>query len=200
MITFAAAALFTLAWQTPATPITCGVMPGGGTTAKSPAVEYNGAKFTFCCGGCDSSFSKSPGKYIAAAAGTKNVIGEFLFDPVSGARLDLAKTKIKSDYKGVRYPFASAANLKVFTANPAKYATWPKNVSLICPVAGDRVDAYSFSAGYVDFKDTRYFVCCKGCLAPLQKDPAGIIAQKKGKVIAAVAMPWKNGSAMEHDK
>lgn len=189
-----------LAWQSPTKPITCAVMAGGATTAKSPAVEFNGAKFSFCCPGCDSSFTKTPMKYINAASNGKATIGEFLFDPVSGARLEMSKAKAVVDYKGVRYPFANAANQKAFNADPAKFAAWPKNVSLVCPVAGDPVDAYSFSAGYVDFKDTRYFVCCTGCLAPLKKDPAGIIAQNKGKVVAAIAMPWKNGKAMEHDK
>ena len=42
-----------------------------------------------------------------------------------------------------------------------------------CPVMGGEVNKHLF----VDFEGKRIYVCCKGCIAAVKKDPAKYIAQ-----------------------
>ena len=61
--------------------LVCPIM-GEAANMAGPKVEYNGAMFAFCCGGCDSTFSKDP---VAAFKNPKTkgkAIGMYLFDPV----------------------------------------------------------------------------------------------------------------------
>src|SRR5690349_17804308 len=74
---------------------------------KSPAVtmEYGGAIFGTCCGGCDTPFMKDPKGLIAKAAKAGKAIGTFEFDPVTGQRIDAKKATAYSDYSAIRYLF-----------------------------------------------------------------------------------------------
>jgi len=104
--------------QSPA--LKCPVL-GGNVAEKSVVVEYNGAKFSFCCGGCDVKFAKSPEKYLIAQRRAGKTVGVYLFDPVSKKRLDLKKAKATADYEAIRYPFESLSNKRTFLAAPKKY-------------------------------------------------------------------------------
>ena len=67
--------------------LVCPIM-GEAANMAGPKVEYNGAMFAFCCGGCDSTFSKDP---VAAFKNPKTkgkAIGMYLFDPVSRRRIE----------------------------------------------------------------------------------------------------------------
>src|ERR1043165_4393425 len=80
-------------------PVKCAVM-GSPTNASSKAVDFAGARFPFCCGGCPQAFMKEPLKYIEAAKDSKGAIGTFMFDPVDGQKVDLEKVKASVDFKG----------------------------------------------------------------------------------------------------
>ena len=43
----------------------------------------------------------------------------------------------------------------------------------LCPVMGNEINQKL----YVDFQGKRIYVCCKGCIAEIKKDPAKYIAQ-----------------------
>lgn len=155
-------------------PFVCAVMgePMADVSTKGYH-DYNGARYWFCCGGCDATFKKEPLKYLEAQAKKGNVTGDFMFDPVTGVRLSspgiIAAT---SDYKGIRFHFSSAANKAAFDKEPAKYGTMPKKDALYCAVAGEVIENYASAASYVDFKGVRYYTCCAGCVAKMKADPA----------------------------
>jgi YHS domain-containing protein len=162
------------------------------------AFEYGGAKYTVCCGGCAPAFKAQPKKY---ATNDKATVGEFLFDPVSGARLDWSKTALPStDYKGLRYRFASKENQAIFAKEPAKFTKTPEKESLVCPISGEDIDGTSNAAGYVDFKGVRYYVCCTGCLPELKEATEKYATTGKGKPTPVAVGPWKDGKAFAHDK
>ena len=148
----------------------CPVM-GGPVASNSSIVEYNGARYAFCCGGCDTNFAKSPAEFLKTQVKSGNIVGVFLFDPVSRKRLDLEKAKATKDFSGIRYPFESTENLATFEKSPGKYAAVPSKESLYCPVGKEAVPTYSKSSDYVDHNGVRWYMCCAGCGVPFEKDP-----------------------------
>ncbi len=171
-------------------PLMCPVM-GHPIKATAPAVEYNGIYFGTCCAGCNTEFSKDPQKYMKMAAEKNMVIGLTMFDPVTGNRVK--DSKITTDYKGIRYAFSSEDNQKAFLKDEAKYSKLPSKVEMTCPVTGEKVDAYSASAGYVDYHGVRYFACCGDCLPSMHKDMATLSKKVADKVTHAVAIEAKKG-------
>lgn len=180
-------------------PVVCAVMPSHPVKAVAAGVEYAGAKFTFCCAGCPAPFKKDPAKYIKQAATAGNIIGTSLFDPVSGLRVDATKAVASSDFKGVRFHFASAANKTAFDAEPAKFGVVPEKESLVCAVSGETVADYGTSAGYVDHKGVRYYACCAGCIAGLQKNIAELAKGPKVKVTTPKPIMGKNSTPHNHE-
>lgn len=168
----------------------CAVM-GAPTTEKSRAIEYAGAKFPFCCGGCDAAFAKEPGKYLADASKSGTTIGMFMFCPVSGEKLDMDKVKETVDYKGMRYGFCCGDCKGAFQKDPAKYAKLPEKESLVCPVSGEKIESYSAASGFVDHEGVRYYLCCGGCADPMKKDAAKVLAGGKAKITKPVSIPFK---------
>lgn len=149
----------------------CPVM-GSPVTAGSSVVEYNGARYSFCCSGCDASFAKKPADFIATQKKAGNTVGLSLFDPVSRKRLDLKKSKATSDFGAIRYPFESESNKQTFLKSPSKFAATPAKEALYCPVGKEAVPSYSAASDYVDHKGVRWYMCCNGCGGPFAKDPA----------------------------
>src|SRR3954466_212751 len=78
------------------------------TGAPAVTMEYGGALFGTCCGGCDTPFLKDPKGAIAKAAKANKAIGVFEYDAVTGTKVDVKKATEYSDYKAIRYMFASA--------------------------------------------------------------------------------------------
>ena len=150
-------------------PLVCPIM-GSPINAKSPKAEYEGISVGFCCGGCDAQFAKDPQAIFKKNEKSANPIGAFLFDPVSHKRIKPEQAKGTVDYNGVRYYFFTAENMTAFQADSKKFAAVPKKESLTCPVMGDKVATYSKATDYVDFEGVRYYICCSGCVAPMEKD------------------------------
>lgn len=151
--------------------LVCPIM-GEAANMAGPKVEYNGAMFAFCCGGCDSTFSKDP---VAAFKNPKTkgkAIGMYLFDPVSRRRIESKEAKAFSTYEGIVFPFESAANKATFDKDAKKFGTMPKKDLLICPVTGEKIDTYASAASFYDVAGTRYYTCCAGCIGSLEKNSA----------------------------
>ncbi len=149
----------------------CPVM-GSTVDPKSPIVEYNGARFQFCCGGCDANFAKAPEDFLKTQRKAGNTVGTFLFDPVSSMRLEVAKATGTTDFDSIRYPFESEANKATFLKSPTKFAATPPKEALYCPVGKEAVPNYSAASDYVDHNGVRWYMCCAGCGGPFEKDPA----------------------------
>ena len=141
--------------------------------AGSKVTEYNGIRFTYCCPGCDKQFEKDPQAALDKASKAGKTIGVFLFDPITGKRLEAKDAKGGSeDYSAVRYYFASADDKSAFDKEPAKYAALPKKEALYCPVTKEAVASYAKADGYADYNGVRYYFCCPGCDKPFAADPA----------------------------
>lgn len=171
----------------------CPVM-GSPVDPKSPVVEYNGARYQFCCGGCDANFAKAPEDFLKTQKKAGNTVGTFLFDPVSRMRLEVAKAKATADFESIRYPFESEANKSAFLQAPKKFAAIPAKEALYCPVGKEAVPSYSAASDYVDHNGVRWYMCCAGCGGPFEKDPAKYLVPGIEKHIQA-AKAFKPTSA-----
>jgi len=190
MITTAIAALsLAIIQHQGTTPIQCAVQ----NEAASPGVakvDFNGVRYSFCCGGCPEAFASSPAKYVKSAIDNKKTIGESLFDPVTGAKLDPKKKyDLTQDYLGTRYYFTSADNAKAFAAKPDAFGKAPEKSALYCPVAGKEMKSYTEAGAYSDYKGVRYFFCCTSCQAGFKKDADKYADAMKTKVGAPPAVP-----------
>jgi YHS domain-containing protein len=168
-------------------------MTGGASPSTGKAVDYNGVRFTMCCGGCDAPFKKDPAKALKSDALKGKLVGVALFDPVSGARITEKSAKGGfSDFDGVRFYFANADEKKAFDAEPKKFAKAPEKEALYCAVMGHELKDYSTAGGYVDVESVRYYTCCADCTAALKKDPS-LVAKAKSAVkpVAAMDAPVK---------
>lgn len=134
--------------------------------------EYNGMRVSFCCEGCVPQFGKEPEKFLKQSTENKVTVAESYFDPTTGKKIKFEKAKGFSDYRAVRYYFATEDGKKTFDKDPKKYATTPKKDALWCPVMKEEVESYSKADSYVDFEGVRYYMCCGGCYEPMKKDPA----------------------------
>src|SRR5512146_2877584 len=87
-------------------------------TGRSPiTVEYGGILFETCCVGCGNPLVRDPKPLLAEAIKQKLPVGVFIYDPVTGLRIDAAKAPEFMDYKSIRYFFNSKAELKTFDLN-----------------------------------------------------------------------------------
>jgi YHS domain-containing protein len=174
--------------------LSCAVMGSPASITTKNAVYYAGARYPFCCGGCDAEFSKEPGKYVKGAAEAKKTIAFFLFDPVSGGKLDLKKMPtLSSDYKGTRFFFANDDEKKSFDADPKKYGVTPDKEVMFCSVMGHEVENYATAGAYADSGGVRYYFCCGDCRAAFVKEPSKYTGTVKDKVQAPKAMKLPNG-------
>ena len=55
----------------------------------------------------------------------------------------------------------------------------------ICPVMGEAVDTSKF----VDYDGKRIYVCCRGCIATIKKDPAKYVKQLEAEGITLDKAP-----------
>lgn len=143
--------------------------------APANQMEYGGAIFGTCCGGCEGPFSKDPATLIAKAIQAKKTVGLFGYDPVSGMKIDAKAAVAYSDYMAIRYRFKSAAEKTSFDKTPSKFVGPIKGESYECPVTGDKMTAET-AQGYADYKGIRYYLCCPQCNTAFRKSPAKFAA------------------------
>jgi YHS domain-containing protein len=190
MITLAIASL--ILTQGAAVTVAC-PMTGEASPSTGKAVDYNGVRYTMCCGGCDTPFKKDPAKALKSETLKGKLVGVSLFDPVSGARITEKAAKGGStDFEGVHYYFASADEKKAFDAEPKKFTKPVEKEALYCVVMGHELKDYATAGGYVDIENVRYYTCCMDCNAALKKDPS-LAAKAKSAVkpLAAMDAPVK---------
>lgn len=181
-------------------PTVCPIM-GSPANMAGTRVDFAGYRVAFCCGGCSGAFAKEPAKALASDRVKGKIAGTFLFDPVSGRRVDTDKgTSFVKEHEGMRYFFTSKENMSAFAATPAKYTKRAKQEVLKCPVSGEDIGSYSNSGGYADYKDIRYFFCCGSCIGEFGKDPAKFTG-KAGKPSAPQAIVVKGDGkpSPDHD-
>lgn len=169
--------------QAPA-PLSCPVM-GSAVAKPAEVIEFNGAKYGTCCAGCAASFSVDPAKALKEPKIKGKTVGVFLFDPITGNRLELDKAKATVDFGGLRYPFASEENKAAFLKDSKTLTALPKKEALTCPVMKSPVASISKASGFADFEGTRYYFCCAGCDTKFKANPASYVADVKAEALKA---------------
>ena len=61
------------------------------------------------------------------------------------------------------------------------------NAQTTCPVMGGKIN----QALYVDVEGVRIYVCCAGCIAPIQADPVKFIEKMKTEGVELEKIPVK---------
>lgn len=171
--------------------MSCAVMGSPISGKGAGTFDYNGARYVMCCGGCPTPFKADPAKYVKQAAEKKWTVGTFLYDPTTGIKIDPKKAAGSSDFGGLRYFFASADAKKAFDAEPKKFATAPKKEVLWCPVMNHGLIDYKAAGAYVDQGDTRYYLCCDGCLGKMKEKTSEYAAKMADKVKTPKALEVK---------
>ena len=177
-----------------ATPLSCPTM--GGPVAKGqPMTDFEGVRFTYCCDGCDVAFAKDPMGAIQKSAKAGKTVGLSLFDPISMKRIDSEKAKGGfSDFRGIRFYFATEDEKTQFDKEPKKYGMMPKMEALFCPVMGSVVKSYAKASGYADYEGTRYYFCCAGCDVKFAAEPAKFAEVAKDHVQKPATMNVEKSS------
>ena len=171
-----------------ATPLSCPTM-GGPIKVGQPVTDFDGARFSYCCDGCDAEFAKDPSGAIKKSAKAGKTVGLSLFDPVSMKRIDSEKAKGGfSDYKGIRFYFDTEDEKATFDKEPKKFGALPKKEALFCPVMGNPVKSYAKASGYADYEGFRYYFCCAGCDVKFAAEPAKFAEVAKDHVQAPATM------------
>lgn len=168
------------------TPLSCPIMLDNAANMKSSAFLAGGFEFHFCCGGCDAKFKADPNGSVKKAAAAKKTVGSSLFDPTTGLRIKPEAAKGWSDFKGIRYYFADEAGAAKFKKNPGSFTATPKQEVLYCVVAKEEIASYADSAGYLDRKGVRYYMCCPDCIGKFKAAPDSFTANGKPKAAAFV--------------
>lgn len=186
---FLATAFVAAMAMSPQLPLSCPIT-GDPIVKTTKSVEYNGAKFQFCCPGCDQQFIKNPAAAIAKSANVGKTVGVFLFDPISKQAINPEKAMGgSSDFGGIRFFFESEADKKAFDASPEKFGILPKSEVLYCAVSAEQVQGYAKASGYADYQGVRYYFCCPSCDQPFAKNPAKYAAVPGAKVKSPSALP-----------
>lgn len=154
----------------------CPVMGEHEAKSTGAMADYAGIRFGFCCASCPPLFEKDPAKYLKAAEKSAKPMGMFLFDPLSGRRIETKNAKAFSTFKGIQYAFENDTEKRMFDKEPEKYTKMPSLEVLVCPVSGEAVTVDKAS-GYADYKDMRFYFCCADCMKPWNEN-AGEYAQK----------------------
>lgn len=145
---------------------------GSPVIAGSKAIDVNGIRYRFCCNSCPEQFQKDPGAALKRARENKWLVGQGVFDPVSGKKLTPETAKGgTSDFDGVRFAFLNSGNKAAFDADPKVHGRVPDKSCSICPVMGHELSNTYMAPSYVDFENVRYFACCEQCVPRLRANP-----------------------------
>jgi YHS domain-containing protein len=106
-------------------------------------------------------------------------------------RLDEKKIAGSTDYKGVRYRFASEANMEKFKAEPKVFSKNPEKEVLFCVVMDHEISNYAEASAYVDYEGVRYYMCCGDCATAFKLKPAEYAKKFAAKVSKPMARTFK---------
>ncbi len=131
----------------------------GNAIDKKLFVDYEGKRIYVCCNVCLAEVKKDPAKYLA---------------------------ELKTEGQEPEVIAAAAKPIEAAPAAVAPAAATTLKPQTTCPVMkGNPIDKKLF----VDADGKRIYVCCKGCIAQVKKDPAKAIAELKSEGQEPIAIP-----------
>ena len=142
------------------------------------------------CGACDTnSGMKADGP--KAAVEPAKAIKLQVNCPVMGGAIDKS---IYIDHAGKRIYMCCKGCIAALKKDPAMYikkleaeGITVAALQTTCPVTGGKID----KSLYVDHDGKRIYLCCKDCVAPVQKDPAKFINAMEDSGVVLETVPVK---------
>jgi YHS domain-containing protein len=138
-----------------------------------PRVDFAGVQFGFCGVNCIIAFERDPARNLRNLPGGDKPRGIYLFDPVSGARIDLHRQGAVDyrDIGGVRVFFETKANLKVYESSDKAFRLTAPRECLVDAVTRKPLATYSDAVGFSDFGGVRYYFSEVESLAKFKTSP-----------------------------
>jgi YHS domain-containing protein len=135
-------------------------------------------------------------------AGSVSAAGEALkaqtVCPVMGGKID---SNSYTDFQGQRIYHCCDACKATFKKDPEKYfkkiadeKILLENIQEKCPVMGGKINKESF----IDYKGRRIYMCCDGCKAGFNENPAKYLAKLPGKHAGKKSGHEKGHKGHEH--
>ena len=158
--------------KAPAAPALCAVT-GEEVSGTGTPVSHNGKQYALCCAGCKPQFEKNPAKY--------SKMGDLRAD-IRATELKLAalKQELTATEKGSG---AAAAA----TAAPAKTGSTTTAAEAFCAVRDSVIPADKVGAITASYNGKTYDLCCAGCKAKFEKDPAKSAADADERAVKRAA-------------
>ena len=111
--------------------------------------------------------------------------------PVMGGAIDKS---VYVDHAGKRIYMCCKGCIAAVKMDPAMYikkleaeGITVATLQTTCPVTGGKID----KSLYVDHDGKRIYLCCKNCIAPVQKDPAKFIKAMEDSGVVLETVPVK---------
>lgn len=142
------------------------------------------------CGGCGTSSVVNADEPTGAGESVKAVKLQ-VNCPVMGGAIDKS---LYVDHAGKRVYMCCKGCTGAIKKDPAKYikkleaeGITVAALQTTCPVTGGKID----KSLYVDHDGKRIYLCCKGCIDPVQKDPAKFIKAMEDSGVVLETVPVK---------
>lgn len=182
-------AALALGFSGPMPPLYCAATLEKITGKPFSTVEYVGILFGTCCIGCNNPLLRDPKPLLVEAVKEKRTVGTFIYDPVTGLRINGAKAPEYMDYASIRYFFNSKEEKKAFDTNPGAYVSDIKSEAYFCPVSKHST-SWQNAAGFADYHSVRYFLADADSVKAFKADPAKYVDNAKGatRPLAAIVV------------
>lgn len=188
-MTAALVALALLPAQTPPDLETmCPLMNNRPTNGRM-AAEYAGFRIFVCCDQCLGRIGRSAKQVVANAQKRGALIGDFMFDPVTGLRAEPKQAKTKIPHAGFIYYNTQNDRQDYIGETEKNLARIPEKECLACPVEGTEFKWTAKSGAFADHEGIRYYLCGKTCRDAFIKNPQTTKVQSKITVVVAKPYP-----------
>ena len=168
--------------------------------------DVKGKRVYVCCQGCIKLVQKKPDKYIGILEEEGVVLEKppkpQTVCPVMGGAIN---KEMYADVKGRRIYVCCPGCIPTIEKNPEKYikkleddgvvldrVTKPQT---ICPVMGNAINKDL----YVDHDGKRIYVCCRGCIGLIEKNPEKYLNKLKHDGVEVEAVPGGDDGHEGHD-
>ncbi|MBI4834983.1 MAG: YHS domain-containing protein [Planctomycetes bacterium] len=153
---------------------------------NTPALEYKGKVYYFCCNNCPKMFMEDPDKYavkteVTPHAITADEIGKEVTCPVMKVPCTVDKNTSALEYKGKVYYFCCNNCPKRFMEDPDKYAAQSEikahfisdeevGKEVRCTVMGGTFKVEKDTPA-LEYKGKVYYFCCYNCPEKFKENP-----------------------------
>lgn len=157
----------------------CPLMANRPTTGRM-AAEYAGFRIFVCCDKCLARIGGDPTQTIKKSAKNGELIGDFLFDPNSGLRIDRKEAKFSRTINAFIIYSKSELTDKVLDS----LATFPERESYFSRISGKELKWSAHASAYIDVEKVRYYLDSAEERAKFQFDAKQIVFPASKPVVS----------------